>query len=108
LNLEKGIAPHETYDLHELLTMKNVSATKCFAMSKLVKDEDLKSILQQDLITSKEHIRELEALIETSVLASSGSFKTFKPVQTSKFASSGVLDTVKEKEIKPTTKGASK
>jgi similar to spore coat protein len=107
LSLEKGIAPHETYDLHELLTMKNVSATKCFAMSKLVKDEELKSIMQQDLAASKEHIKELEALIQTSVLASSGSFKTFKPVQTSKFASSDMLDTVKDREVNSNTKGAS-
>jgi similar to spore coat protein len=118
LSMEKGIAPHETFDLHELLTMKNVSATKCFAMSKLVKDEELKSILQQDLAAAKEQIRELEGLIQTSVLASSGTFKTlkaaqtFKPVQTSKFAASDSLDTVKDKEAQPNTvqnqqKGAS-
>jgi similar to spore coat protein len=99
LNIEKGIAPHETFDLHELLTMKNISATKCFAMSKLVKDEELKAIMQQDLSTAKEHIRELEGLIQTSVLASSGTFKTFKPVQTSQFAASGTLNTVKDKEV---------
>jgi hypothetical protein len=63
----------------------------------------LKSILQQDLAAAKEHIRELEGLIQTSVLASSGTFKTlkaaqtFQPVQTSKFAASDSLDTVKDK-----------
>lgn len=107
MSIEKGIAPHETYDLHELLTMKNVSATKCFAMSKLVRDEELKSILQQDLAAGKEHIKELEALIQTSVLASSSSsFKTFNTVQTSKFASDEILNTVKDKEIPINTKGA--
>jgi similar to spore coat protein len=118
LGMGKGIAPHETFDLHELLTMKNVSATKCFAMSKLVKNEELKSILQQDLAAAKEHIGELEGMIQTSVLASSGTFKTlkaaqtFQPVQTSKYAASDSLDTVKDKEVPPKTgadqqKGAS-
>ncbi len=105
--MERGITPHETYDLHELLTMKNICATKCFTMSKLVRDEELKSIMQEDLAAARQHAKELQALIETSFL---GSFKTFQPVQTSRFASDDVLDRVKEKEVPPCTesgKGAS-
>lgn len=57
------IAPHEALELHELLTFKNVCATKSATMSGLVKDEELKSILQQDFSMSKEHIKELNDLM---------------------------------------------
>lgn len=99
MSIEKGITPHETFDLYELLTMRNTCATKFLAMSKLVEDEELRSILQKDLVSSKEHIKELQDLIQVSVLASSGSFKTYKPVQTSRFASSSALDEVKVNEV---------
>ena len=62
------LAPHETFDLHELLVMKTLNATKASVMSALVKDE-LKAILQQDTVACQEHIRELQALLENSVLA---------------------------------------
>lgn len=105
MSLKNGITPHEVFDLHELLMMKNTCATKAFAMSKLVKDEELKSIMQQSLNSSKDHIVELETLIQSSSLASSGLFKIFKPVQTSKFASSDALNEVKVKEV-PVKSGA--
>lgn len=62
------IAPHETFDIQELLTLRVVAATKCSAMSKMVKNPELKSILQQDLLAAKEHISELQNLIQSSVL----------------------------------------
>jgi len=99
LSLKNGITPHEVFDLNELLMMKNICATKSFAMSKLVKDEELKSIMLQDLSAAKDHITELEALIHSSALASSGRFKTFRQVQTSRFAASDALDEVKNKEV---------
>lgn len=60
------IAPHETLELHELITIKNISATKSYAMSALVKDEELKQIMLQDFRVSQEQIRELSDLLKQS------------------------------------------
>jgi similar to spore coat protein len=65
----KGIAPHEAFELHELLTFKNVCATKSATMAGLVKDEELKSIMQQDFSVSQGHIRELQNLMQGSTCA---------------------------------------
>lgn len=68
----KRIAPHEAFELHEILTFKNVCATKSATMAGLVKDGDLKAILQQDFTVSQGHIKELQGLIQTSDFAASG------------------------------------
>ncbi|MFZ5988475.1 MAG: spore coat protein [Bacillota bacterium] len=65
----KGIAPHETFELHELLTFKNVCATKSATMSGLVSDPELRSMMQKDLSNTQEHIRELRDLIGKSDLS---------------------------------------
>lgn len=64
----QGIAPHESIELHEILTFKNICLTKSLAMSKLISDSELKSILDQDVTTTQQHIRELIALMEQSAL----------------------------------------
>ena len=66
---KKGIAPHEAFELHELLTFKNVCATKSATMSGLVKDEELKTMLQQDFTLSQGHIMELQNLMQESTWA---------------------------------------
>jgi similar to spore coat protein len=73
MKIGNTIAPHEALELHELLTFKNVCATKASSMAALVKDEELKSILQQDFTTGKEHIKELNDLI-------AGAGTAFNPV----------------------------
>lgn len=65
----KRIATHETFELHELLTFKNVCATKSATMSGLVKDEELKTMMEQDFSTAQGHIRELQSLIQSSEFA---------------------------------------
>jgi similar to spore coat protein len=62
----KRLAPHESFELHELLTVKNICATKSSAMANLVKDEELKGLMQNDFNTSQEHIRELRDLLKMS------------------------------------------
>lgn len=62
------IAPHETFELHEILSFKNVAATKTSAMVGFVKDEELRELLQQDFTTSQEHIKDLQRLIQSSEL----------------------------------------
>ena len=64
----KKIAPHETFDIHELLTFKTVCATKASVMSALVKDEELKALMQKDFTTSQGQIKELQELIRSSDL----------------------------------------
>lgn len=60
------VAPHETIQLHELLTFKNLCLTKSVTMSPLVSDSKLKLILQQDASTNHQHIKELRDLMEKS------------------------------------------
>lgn len=67
---QQGFAPNETIQLHELLTFKNLCLTKSFTMSPLVSDDELKSILQQDVNAAQEHIKELKGLMEKSSIAS--------------------------------------
>ena len=69
---EKRIAPHETFELHELLTFKNVCATKSSAMAVLVKDEELKTLMQKDFTVSQGQIKELQDLIQSSELLNQG------------------------------------
>ena len=73
---QQGIAPHETMQLHELLTLKNLCLTKSVTMSPLVSDTELKSILQQDVTTTQQHIKELKNLMEQSSIANSNSIKS--------------------------------
>jgi similar to spore coat protein len=63
LKIGNTIAPHEALEIHELLTFKNVCATKSATMAALVKDDELKSLLQQDFTASKDHIKELQNLM---------------------------------------------
>jgi len=57
------IAPHEAFELHELLTLKNISATKSAVMGGLVQDPALKEILKQDFNTCQVHLKELKNLL---------------------------------------------
>lgn len=57
------LAPHETYELHELLTFKNLCLTKSTTMSELVQDPELKSILDQDVTKTKAQIQRLQEFI---------------------------------------------
>ncbi len=63
---QKALAPHEALELHELITFKNICATKSSAMAALVKDEELREIMQQDFRFSQEYIRELSDLLKQS------------------------------------------
>jgi similar to spore coat protein len=65
----KKLAPHEAFELHELLTVKNICATKSSAMANLVKDDELKSLMRNDFSASQEHIRELRDLLRMSEFA---------------------------------------
>lgn len=65
----QGIAPHEALEIHEILTFKNVCLTKSVTMLPLVSDQNLKTILEQDITQTESQIRELKYLLEKSNLA---------------------------------------
>ncbi|CAM3725344.1 hypothetical protein [Mesobacillus zeae] len=54
------MAPHETYELHELLTFKNLCLTKSTMMGGLAKDSELQSILQEDASMTREQIQRIQ------------------------------------------------
>lgn len=68
---QDSIAPNESMQLHEILTFKNLCLTKALAMSPLAIDDELKSILKQDVNTSEKHIKEIRSLMEKSNCAAS-------------------------------------
>lgn len=72
---EQMITPHETMQLHELLTIKNLCLTKSVTMSPLVSDDDLKQILQNDVTTTQKHIKELRGFMEQSNIAMMEDYK---------------------------------
>lgn len=73
---QQTFAPNETMQLHEILTFKNLCLTKSVTMSPLVSDKELKTILQNDVSTSKQHIEELSALMKHSNIATSNTNKS--------------------------------
>lgn len=64
---DAGLALHETLDLHEILTFKNVCVTKASAMKDFVADPQLKSFLQQDVQKGQQQIREIQDLLSTAI-----------------------------------------
>ena len=60
---EQGLAMHETLELHEIITFKNVCCTKSSTMQALVTDPELGSILQSDVAMTKKHIQDLKGLL---------------------------------------------
>lgn len=64
---KQGLAPHEVFELHELLSFKNTCATKVAAMYKMVGDPDLKTLMENDLRMSQKHIKHLEELLDDAI-----------------------------------------
>ncbi|KRE10983.1 spore coat protein [Bacillus sp. Root239] len=62
--MAKGLAMHETLEVHEILTLKTSCVTKGTAMLELVEDEELKKLLEEDVQTSTEAIKELKKILK--------------------------------------------
>lgn len=60
---DKAFALHETMEVHELLTFKNVCMTKSTTMQALVSDERLNSLLQTCAGMDRQHIEDLQGLL---------------------------------------------
>jgi len=61
--LTKFLALHETLEVHEILTFKNLCLTKATTMSGLVQDEELKAILSDDVATGTKFIKHLQCYL---------------------------------------------
>jgi similar to spore coat protein len=68
---QQGLAPNETMQLHELLTLKNLSLTKSITMSPLISDNELKAIIKNDIQITQNHVKELREYLEKSMIATS-------------------------------------
>lgn len=66
--MEHGLALHETLELHELLTFKTCCLTKSSTMQALVSDNELKTLLEQDVQTSQRNMKELQDLLSKAKL----------------------------------------
>jgi len=58
-----ALALHETMEIHELLTFKNVCMTKSTTMRRLVSDDGLNNLLRTCAAADRQHIQDLEGLI---------------------------------------------
>ncbi len=65
----KGLAPNETMQLHEILTLQDLCLTKAITMSPLVSDIKLKNLIKNDIQTTQIHVKELRGYLEQSMIA---------------------------------------
>lgn len=61
--MTKYLALHETLDLHELLSFKNLCLTKATMMSGFAQDEELRAILADDVTAGIQHIQQLQKFL---------------------------------------------
>lgn len=59
-------ASHEVLQIHEILTLKNLAITKVVTMLPLVKDPELKEIMQNEIQTVQQHIEDLRNIIQNN------------------------------------------
>lgn len=64
--MAKELAMHEKLEVHEVLIFKTACAAKNKVFSGLVKDQELKAILEEDLELSKKAIKDLRKLLADS------------------------------------------
>jgi hypothetical protein len=60
------IAPHEAFEVHGLLQLKNIYALKMSGLIDNVADPKLRLILETELKNSQEQIKELREFIQQS------------------------------------------
>lgn len=60
------IAPHEAFEIHELLQLKNNYALKASGLSGMVADPKLRLILETELQKTQAQIKDLRDLLQNS------------------------------------------
>jgi similar to spore coat protein len=61
--MTKFLGLHETLEVHELLTFKNLCLTKATTMSPFAQDPLLRDILESDIAMGTEHIKQLQEFL---------------------------------------------
>ena len=64
--MAKQLAMHEKLEVHEVMTFKTACVAKNKVFSGLVKDPELKAILEEDLELSKKAIKDFRKLLADS------------------------------------------
>ena len=65
--MQEKLAPHEKIELHELLAFKTVGCTKASTMKSMVKDNDLKDLMSDEVKICKQHLSELQGILQTTI-----------------------------------------
>ena len=78
-NTNNCLTPHETLELHELISSEVTEAKKLHANMETVKDNELKSFMQNCLNNKKNNIQAIEQFINSQQNQSSNSsFGSFR------------------------------
>lgn len=62
----QNLTVHEALEIHELMQFKTVCAHKAAAMSPMVQDPALQTLLTQDVQMSKQQLQQLQQLLSTT------------------------------------------
>ncbi|WP_054635383.1 hypothetical protein [Thalassobacillus sp. C254] len=62
--VEQKLGVHEAAELHELVMFKNLCLTKSSTMQGLVNDNELQTLMQQDIQSSTQAIQQLQGLLQ--------------------------------------------
>nr|WP_035664527.1 hypothetical protein [Halalkalibacter akibai] len=62
--MQKTLGVHESLELHELLTFKNLCLTKATTMKAIVNCEQLQSLMEQDIQNSTQAIQQYQSLMQ--------------------------------------------
>jgi len=66
------ISPHETFEIHELITFKASCAIKAATLIQLATDDELIRLLQDDVKKTKTNIEDLRGLLQHAPVTSPG------------------------------------
>ncbi|MDF2647143.1 MAG: hypothetical protein K0Q73_2948 [Paenibacillus sp.] len=63
---QTNLAPHETLDMHELLTAKTACLSETKARLQLVQDPALKTLIQQDIQQTTNSIKQMQTILTSA------------------------------------------
>lgn len=63
---QTSLAPHETLDMHELLTSKTICLIEAKARLQLVQDPALKTLIEQDIQQTTNAIKQMQTILSSA------------------------------------------
>ncbi|HWQ43612.1 MAG TPA: spore coat protein [Desulfosporosinus sp.] len=69
---EESLTLHETFELHQVLNFKTICMVKSKLMEGLVFNQDLKALLEKDVVQSMAAVSELQSLYSPKTQIRSG------------------------------------